>query len=431
MNRRNFLVSSGLAIGAGATLKLMGCASTDPVTLEGWMKVRSQFNLSPDYIHMAQMLFASHPTPVREAIAMHRENFDKHPVMYWEENIEKGAEQVKKAAARYLQVDPEEIVLTDSTTMGLALLYTGFKLKEGEEILTTTHDHYSTEKSLDFAAERTGASIRRVSLYDDPAAVSVDRVVSTLVDAVQANTRLIAVTWVHSCSGVKLPIRAIADAVKELNSKRDAADRIYFCVDGVHGFGVEDITMESMGMDFFVAGTHKWLFGPRGTGILWGKKDAWNMIQPTIPAFSMPSYGMWLGMVPEGPIDFSSLVSPGGFHAFDHRWALDAAFDYHMDIGKDKIQQRTHELNTKLKQGLEQISHVKLLTPMSTELSSGINCFEVDGLKPTEIVKKLHEQHIIASSSPYRISYARLTPCVYNTEEEVDQSIAAMHGLLA
>jgi selenocysteine lyase/cysteine desulfurase len=288
--------------------------------------------------------------------------------------------------------------MTDSTTMGLSVLYTGLRLKAGEEILTTTHDHYATEKALEYAAMKNNAAIRRISLFQNSATASVDEIVGTLSKSISPKTRVVAVTWVHSNTGMKLPIKAMSEVIKKVNAQRSASDRIYFCVDGVHGFGIENETMESLGMDFFAAGTHKWIFGPRGTGILWGKKDAWDMIIPTIPAFSEMSYGMWLGFVPQGKINFSDLTTPGGFHSFEHRWAVKEAFEFHLKTGKDKIEARTHQLSTQLKAGLKAMKHVKLHTPVSPQLSAGINCFEVEGLKPEDVVKKLREKRLLATA---------------------------------
>jgi len=315
--------------------------------------------------------------------------------------------------------------------MGLALLYNGLKLSKGDEIVTTKHDHYSTEKSLEFATQRNGAAIKRIVLYKDAHNISVDEVVSNLKKAIGPKTRIVAVTWVHSSTGVKLPLKEMSEVIRQINTSRTEKDRIYFCVDGVHGFGIDNITMADLGCDFFVAGTHKWLFGPRGTGIFFARKDAWDMIQPTIPAFSRTAYGNWLGLVPDSSLNFSDVISPGGFHSFEHRWALSEAFNFHLSIGKNKIEQRTQQLSTLLKEGLQSISHVKLHTPLSEKLSAGINCFEIDGLDPEEVVKRLHKKHIIASTSPYRISYARLTPCVINREEEVKVCLEALENITA
>ena len=429
MDRRSFLSRSSLALGATIALPSLPALANEsrtPFMPGSWEEIRSQFPLDPAKIHMSQMLFASHPKWVSDAIEKHRKAFDFNAVEYVEENLMKLEKVARQSAATYLQADPEEIVMTDSTTMGLAILYNGLRLKPGDEILTTTHDHYATEKSLEYAVMKNNAVIKRVSLYQNPAQVSVDEVVGTMVKSITPRTRIVAVTWVHSSTGVKLPIRDIADAIKKVNEKRTTVDRIYFCVDGVHAFGIENMTVQSLGCDFLAAGTHKWLFGPRGTGILWGKKDAWDMVTPTIPAFSEMSYGMWLGFVPEGKMNFSDLCTPGGFHSYEHRWALNEAFDFHLRIGKDKIEARTHQLSTMLKEGMKEMKHIKLHTPVSASLSAGINCFEVDGMKPEDVVKKLHGKNIIGNTTPYRKVYARLTPSIVNSEAEVKACLDAL-----
>ena len=378
---------------------------------------------------MAQMLLASHPQIVRDEIEMHRKKFDLMPVEYWENHFLQMEPGISAVAGKYINALPEEVALTDSTSMGLGLLYTGFKLKPGDEILTTTHDHYATEKSLEFASSRNGATIKRVTLYKDAATASVSEMVDVIAKAISPATRLVAVTWVHSNTGMKLPVSEIAAVIKKANDQRSKAHRIYFCVDGVHAFGFENATMEQLGCDFFAAGTHKWIFGPRGTGILYGKKDAWDMVTPIIPSFTGLPYGVWLGVVPETNLSFADLITPGGFHSFEHRWALPKAFEFHQQIGKANVEQRTHQLNSMIKDGLKQIKHVKLITPVSPQRSSGIVCFEVAGMQPDDVVKKLFKKKIIASSSPYRVSYVRYTASLVNNEEEVKACIAAIEKI--
>lgn len=430
MRRRNFLKETGLIFGSSVLLpKFAGAIPEGRADYSSWTSIREQFLLSSNYIHMAQMLLASHPKIVRDEIEMHRKKFDLMPVEYWENNWMEMEPKMRTAAGQYIKALPEEVALTDSTSMGLGLLYSGFKLKRGDEILTTTHDHYATEKSLEFATAKNGATIRRISLYKDPATVSAQEIVDTLAKAITPATRMVAVTWVHSCTGMKLPITEIGEAIKKANQQRSAANRIYFCVDGVHGFGIENKSMDELGCDFFAAGTHKWIFGPRGTGILYGRKNAWDMVIPSIPSFTGLPYGVWLGVVPDTPMSFSDLCTPGGFHSFEHRWSLNKAFEFHQQIGKAKVEERTHQLNSMLKDGLKQIKHVKLHTPVSPTLSSGINCFDVEGMEPDNVVKKLFTQKIIASSSPYRISYVRLTPSIINNEDEVKACIRAIEKI--
>ena len=210
IDRRNFLVRSGMALGAALLAGKVPVSTADsgspPLKLDSWQTVREQFQLSHDYIHLAGFFLASHPTPVRAAIERHRRGLDADPIGYWVEQEEKQEAAVLQAAADYLGVHPTEIALTDSTTMGLGLLYGGLTLREGQEILTTLHDHYATETSLRLRAERTGATIRQIPLYHSLKNVSRLELLDSLIKNIKPNTRIVAVTWVHSSTGLKLPI---------------------------------------------------------------------------------------------------------------------------------------------------------------------------------------------------------------------------------
>lgn len=435
MKRREFLTKTSLAVGSSILpLSALLQASADPGTAStrikaaDWSGLRKLFALSYDYIHLATFLLASHPKPVADAIERHRRAFDVNPADYWHQHFMTIDGEVAVAAAQYMGGTAGQIALTDSTTMGLALVYSGLTLRPGDEILQTVHDHYSTDLSLQLRAERTGATVRQVALYDNPAQVSVDQVLTRLKAAIKPATKVVAVTWVHSCNGVKLPIRAMADVLAEQNKQRAAADQILFCVDGVHGFGIEDVDVSTLGCDFFIAGAHKWLFGPRGTGVIWGSDKGWAQCKAVIPSFSR-SYDVWLGGSTQEQVPVGEHMTPGGFHSFEHRWALPEAFKLHLQLGKANVQQRIHQLNSLTKQGLQQIKGVTLHTPLSAELSSGMVCFDYKDMAPDEVVKALHAKGIIISSTPYRKSYARFAPSLINNEQEIARTLAALSTL--
>src|SRR5437867_3933665 len=435
LDRRSFLVRTGLVLGtgvlaAGCRPRLELVRGETAADLQDWRAVRGEFNLSRDYIHLTGFLLASHPRPVREAIETHRRGLDENPANYLHDHAQRFEADVLGAAAGYLGVDPTEIALTDSTTMGLGLLYGGLKLREGQEILTTRHDHYSTEISLRQRSERTGAVVRSIPLYSRIEAVTEEEIVQSILKAMTPRTRVVAVTWVHSSTGLKLPIRPIADALAQVNAKRDPSDRALLCVDGVHGIGIEDVTLPDLGCDFFVAGTHKWLFGPRGTGFVWGKPQAWPAASAIIPTFNHDAYEIWMKTIPPKEIPISATMTPGGFHSFEHRWALADAFRFHGGLGKERIAARTHELNRHIKEGLAKIPKVRLLTPMSDSLSSGIVCFEIDGMKPQAAVDRLMKRRIIASETPYATQYVRVAASVLNTPEEVDATLREIRSLV-
>ena len=440
LSRRKFLASTG-AIAATAAMpgRLLAALEKQSVPLpdlQRWSEVRAQFPLTRDYLHFASFYIASNPKPVREAIDGFRRAIDANPFVVvergmFESEAESMQRKVREDVAGYLGARPDEIALTGNTTTGLALVYNGLSLKSGDEVLTTAHDHYSHHESIRLAVERAGASMRKIALFERSAEASSETIVDRIKSSIQPRTRAIGVTWVHSSSGVRLPIGQIADAIRETNRGRDENDRVLLIVDGVHGLGAVDEAVAEMGCDFFCAGTHKWMFAPRGTGIIWAKAENWARVRPTIPTFSsLDAYEAWMrDEVPQGP-NTAARVTPGGFAAYEHQWAMGASFRFHQQIGRRRIGERIRQLNDQCKEGLAKLSKVKVHTPRDPSLSAGIICFEVSGLAPGDVVKKLLARRIVASTSPYRVSYARLAPSLVNNTEEVEAALKAVRAIV-
>ncbi|ACK72297.1 aminotransferase class V [Gloeothece citriformis PCC 7424] len=440
--RRNFLIFASLGTTAGIFASTSSCSNqssainqevedsssnfaspveetnslTGKPSSDEWQDIRNDFNLDPNYIHLAGLLLTSHPAPVHQAIEEYQRELNSNPAFYVQDNNYQLQAQVRQAAANYLKTQPNEIALTDSTTMGTALIINGIKIRQDQEMLTSEFDYYSTHQSLRYKAERSGASYREISSYQNIQTVSEEEIVNTLIKSVRPETRLVTATWVHSSTGLKVPIRLIADQLEEINANRDQSDRILFLVDGVHGLGVEDASMADLNCDFFTAGTHKWLFAPRGTGIIWGNPRSLSEVSPTIPTFTQD--GGWGGQ-----------MTPGGFKPFEHLWAMTEAFNFHQQIGKSRITERIHSLSQHLKEELAQMSHVTLYTPISDNLSAGIVCFDLDGFSPRQVVQQLRKNNIVASTTPYNPSHARLTPGIYNTHSEVETTLKIIHEL--
>lgn len=462
LDRRRFLSSLAAGVAAGVSLPLGSCsragesgaalaesgaetgAEADGATGTGalvgpdgvvdWAAVRGEFRLARDWIHLGSFFLVSHPRPVREAIEGYRRRLDENP-LWLEEALfsfegEGQLDRVKRTLAGYTGGRPEEIALTPNTTTGLALVYNGLKMRAGQEIVTTEHDHYVHHESIRRAAEKRGASVRFVPLYDRGAAASEDEIVERVRRALGPDTRALGVTWVHSSTGVKLPIPAIAEVVAEANAGRAEEDRCLLVVDGVHGFGVEDADAARLGADFFVAGTHKWLFAPRGTGLVWAPEERWPQVEATVPSFDVSS-ALWSSWIERRPLPptRASFVSPGGFIAYEHQFAVPDAVEFHQRLGRDRIAGRIHELNGRFREALAEMPGVTLHTPVDGRLAAGICCFEVDGMEATEVVERLNARRIHATTSPYAESYARVAAGLMNTPEEVETTLTAIREL--
>lgn len=415
-DRRTFLkqagvFAAGLPLGA-ALLPQALAAEPAAATNDPWTAFKQLFTQAPNYLHFSNFLVTSHPKPVRDAIDRYRQQIDRNPGLAMDWGLEETWKReglVREWAGRYLNATPPQIALTGSTSEGLAMIYGGIKLRPDQEILTTEHEHYATQNVLDFRVARQGTQVRRVRLFEQASQVSSDEVLGNIKRHIRPNTRVLGMTWVQSGSGVKLPIGEIGKLVEELNRNRDEQDRILYVVDGVHGFGVENLDFPAMHCDFFIAGTHKWMFGPRGTGLVCARDSENKYVTPMVPTFSEDT-------------NFATTMTPGGYHAFEHRWAADEAFKLHLQLGKAPVQARIHALNTELKDQLLAHPQIELVTPRSPELSAGFTFFRVKGQDSEAVVAHLMKNRVVIDAVDRDVGpVIRTSPGLLNNSDEIQR----------
>lgn len=433
MDRRRFLRSAG----AGALLApfATSCAGTAPgapavgagaaddpdapFVFEGWSRLRDEFEQDRSWRNFAGFLLASRPRIVERAIRFHRDALNRNAPLHLAE-VYRLEREARRKAAGYLGVTPEQISITGNTTMGLATLYNQIRIAPGQAVLTTEHEHYSCRTAIAYRAKRDGFRVDTIRLYDEPREATADGILARLRANVTPETRVLALTWVHSGSSLKLPAAQVGELVAALNRGRGPDDRLLFCLDGVHGLGVENVRFDELGCDFFVAGTHKWMFGPSGTGIMCSRDAALRDVAPTIPPFAF-----------RGDESFGAQMTPGGFHGFEHRAALHRAFDFHLAIGKERVTRRIHALNERLKQELDALPGVERVTPRGAALSAGFTFFRVPGRDAEEIEAKLRDARVIASAADRDAGpVVRMAPGLMNSEAEIADAVAALRRIV-
>jgi selenocysteine lyase/cysteine desulfurase len=236
---------------------------------------------------------------------------------------------------------------------------------------------------------------------------------------------------VHSSTGVRYPVRALAERLAPINAERPSDERALLVVDGVHGLGVEAAAVSELGCDVFVSGCHKWLYGPRGTGIIWARRSALTRFTPVIPTFDLDSYEAWRTghPVPLRPQRWSAAMTPGGFHSFENRWALAEAFEFHQQLGRGAVADRIAALTDRLRDGLAELSNIRLISPADPELRSAIVCFTAGDKDPQDAVERLRRDGVHLSITPYRDVFLRAGCPLWVDEHGVDRAIAAIGAL--
>ncbi|MEP6925323.1 MAG: aminotransferase class V-fold PLP-dependent enzyme [Pyrinomonadaceae bacterium] len=120
-------------------------------------------------------------------------------------------------------------------------------------------------------------------------------------------------------------------------------------------------------------------------------------------------------------------IGQGGFHAFEHEWALPTSL--HKQIGRARVAEQIHALNDQYKEGFAKMPRIKLYTPRGNKFSAGLICFDVEGMKSQLVVEKLLAKRVVASTSPYGVPCARLSPSLLNSPEEIETSLRHIRDL--
>jgi selenocysteine lyase/cysteine desulfurase len=127
---------------------------------------------------------------------------------------------------------------------------------------------------------------------------------------------------------------------------------------------------------------------------------------------------------PAGPA-----ATPGGYHSFEHRWALAEAFAFHRAIGRDRVAARSRELAGALRQGLSAISGVRVRTPAEEASRAAVVCCEIDGMAAPDVVGRLFDRGVHASVTPYATSYVRFGTSIVINESDVDKALKAVRDI--
>ena len=380
-DRRDLLVRTGLLVGAGA-LAAAGCRSDDEARTAGaakgldtWEGVQASFELDRERAQLSTFLLASHPQPVREAIEGHRRGLDADPPLRSRTTRSGSRRRRSRAAAGYLGVAPEEIALTDSTTMGLGLLYAtcaGARRRDRSRPSTT-----STPRTRRCACARTrrrrrapraplrraGDRVRRRDRGGDPGrGHAADAGGRDHVGALE-HGRQAAGARDRGRAGRarRRPAGARRSALRRrrarLRRRAGAAPRA--------GLRLPRLRLPQVALR---AARHRLRLGP---------PEAWAETSPTIPSFTdRESFDAWLQGREATAATTAGAFTPGGYQAFEHRWALADAFAFRHEIGRERAAERTRALALRLKDGLGRIPGVVVQTPAAPELSSGFVCCE-------------------------------------------------------
>lgn len=312
--------------------------------------------------------------------------------------------------------DKEEIVFTSGTTESLNMIATGFfanLVEPGDEILITTSEHASNVLPWFRLENDYGCKVKYIPL-DSNYHVTIDNVKKMLTP----NTKIIALAQTTNVIGDIRPIKEICKLAHENN--------IFVVVDGAQSVPHLQIDVQDLDCDFLVFSAHK-MYGPTGVGILYGKKELLDDLEPV-------NLGGGMNESFDTPQEIFYKEVPTRLEAGTPNIAgvigLGEAINYLNKIGMDKITKRENYLRNYLVEKLIKIPHIDLI---NLEADSGIVSFNVDGIFSQDVAFYLNKYNIcvragnhcakILKNATKVTNSLRISLAFYNTESEIDTLI--------
>jgi isopenicillin-N epimerase len=232
----------------------------------------SPWRLDPAVAYLNHGVFGACPEPVVARRAAIAAELEANPMVGLSRAFDANLDAARTEVAALLGADPEGTVVVQNATAGVSTVLRSLRFRPGDELLTTDHEYNAILNALAFAAQEARATGRPVSI--PPPILDPREVTEAILAAVTPRTRLALISHVTSPSGLVFPIE---DIVRELD--RLGVDTL---VDAAHAPGMVPVNVTALGAAYWTANNHKWLCGPKVSGLLVVREDRRERIRPLI-----------------------------------------------------------------------------------------------------------------------------------------------------
>ena len=332
-------------------------------------------------------------------------------------------EEARRKVARFLNASSEdEVIFTRSATAAVNLFAYGWglnTLKPGDRVLTSVMEHHSNIVPWQIIARHTGAELAYLEITDD-FRIDLDQARSILDERV----KILALTGMSNVLGTMPPVAELARMAR-------AAAGAVMLVDGAQLVPHAPVDVQAMGADFLAFSGHKML-GPTGIGVLWGRKELLEKMEPAEGGGEMiRDVRLYESTWAPAPQKFEAGTPP-----FVEAIGLGAAVDYLSGIGMDRVLEHDRQLTDYAIERLAEIPGLAVQGPPNTFDRGGAVSFDIPGIHAHDVATILDDQgvavragHHCAKPLMRRLDLtatARASFYVYNQAEDVDALVDAL-----
>jgi selenocysteine lyase/cysteine desulfurase len=318
------------------------------------------------------------------------------------------AEKTRTTAAKFLGCDLSEIAITTSTTNGMNAVAQGLHLKAGDRILATDQEHGGGLHCWEYYQKYYGVEVDKVAIPRGE--FDAASILKRIEQATRKETKLITVSHVFSSTGARMPIADISALARSKG--------ILCIVDGAQAVGAIKVNVKELGCHAYATSGHKWLMGPKGTGLLYISKDAQSVIRPMQLEKNYNTYTDGTGVV-----NLPCILGLG------------KAIEYLDTVGIDKVEKHNLAIRDRLYNALRDVPNMTIVSPPPGKLSSPMLALLLAEKFPRQkFVTMLLEKHNIAirpTHPEFGFNGIRFSMHLFNNEKEIDRLAQVLRQELA
>ncbi|MBP8300346.1 MAG: aminotransferase class V-fold PLP-dependent enzyme [Planctomycetes bacterium] len=230
----------------------------------------AHWDLDPSVTFLNHGSFGACPRVVMQHQQELRARMEREPVLFVHRELEALLDQARAELATFVGCQGDDLAFVPNATTGVNTVLRSLRLQPGDELLTTDHEYNACRNVLDYVAQLWGARVVTAAApfpLRDP-----QQITDAVLDAVTSRTRLVLLDHITSPTGIVQPIGPL------VHSLRDRG--IETLVDGAHGPGMVPLALQSLGVAYYTGNCHKWLCTPKGSALLYVRKDLQPGIRP-------------------------------------------------------------------------------------------------------------------------------------------------------
>ena len=411
--RRDFLSAIGAISAAGLLPPEAWATTTPPVVPQRAARVPKglaepeDFLFAPELVYLQTGSLGPTPRPVMERTIAAWKELELNPSFYGYGAHEHAMDDVRANAARFLGCKTEEVVLTRCTTDGMNTVAQGLTFAAGDRVLTTDQEHPGGRHCWDYVARRFGVTIDVVPI--PPGENDAPAIVDRFTKAITPRTRVLSFSHLLSSTGLRMPVAQLS-----------ALARAHGClaiVDGAQAVGGLPVNVKALGCHAYATSGHKWLLGPKGTGLLYLSEELGDRLDLISVAANRSAYNDATGV--------TSIPSVLG---------LGAAVEYLSAMGMERIEAHDLALRNRLFAALQEVPKIRVVSAPAGPLASGLVTFMLpDDRESRAFQQMMRSKHNVELKMVPKnwMNGIRVSTHLFNTEQDVDTLTAALKSELA